>query len=76
MSGFVIEYNRITGERVVLEFPGSEGHREALLRRLKLERERSSLDWEIVSLNSDSIETVQKTHSRYFTGHNVSSLSA
>lgn len=76
MSGFVIEYNRITGDRLVTEFPGLNGHREALLQRLKLERERLSADWEIVSLNSDSIETVKKTHSRYFTGHNVRALSA
>jgi hypothetical protein len=68
MPGYVIEYNRITGDRHVTEFPGSTGHRKALLERLKLEKVRPSEDWEIVSLNSDSLETVKKTHSRYFTG--------
>lgn len=71
MPGFVIEYNRLTGDRHVTQFLGSNGHREALLERLKLEKIRPSEDWEIVSLNSDSIETVKKTHSRYFTGSQV-----
>lgn len=68
MAGYVIKYNRITGERIVKEFAGPQGHREALMLRLKMEKERESRDWEIVSLNSNSLETVQKTHSRYFTG--------
>jgi hypothetical protein len=76
MPGYVIEYNRITGDRHVTEFPGSTGHREALLERLRLEKVRPSEDWEIVSLNSDSLETVQKTHSRYFTGIQRSAMSA
>mgnify|MGYP001112112312 CR=1 FL=1 len=76
MPGYLIEYNRITGDRYVTEFPGTDGHRAALLERLKLEKVRPSRDWEIVSLNSDSLETVQKTHSRYFTGRQVSTLSA
>lgn len=66
MAGFVIEYNRLSGERRVHSFPGTEGHREALRRRLELESTRESEDWEIVSLNSDSIETVRRTHARYF----------
>jgi hypothetical protein len=76
MPGYVIEYNRITGDRTVLEFPGPSGHREALLARLRIEKERPSEDWEIVSLNSDSLETVKKTHSRYFTGKQVAQMSA
>lgn len=74
MPGFVIEYNRSSGERQVTEFPGSEGHREALRFRLKLEQERSSDEWEIVSLNSDSLETVHRTHSRYFSGRELAQL--
>jgi len=66
MSGFVIEYHRPTGARRVHEFLGVDGHREALLYRLKLERERLDVDWEIASLNSDSLDTLMKTHSRYF----------
>ncbi|MDQ1127547.1 hypothetical protein QE428_002580 [Microbacterium sp. SORGH_AS 505] len=72
MAGFVIEYNRRTGERRVHSFPGSEGHREALRRRLELEKVRSDFDWEIVSLNSDSIETVERTHARYFERNRLS----
>lgn len=66
MAGFVIEYNRLSGERRIHSFPGTQGHRDALRRRLELEATRESGDWEIVSLNSDSIETVRRTHARYF----------
>lgn len=76
MSGYVIEYNRLTGDRKVIEFQGAFGHRDALLARLRIEKERPSGDWEIVSLNSDSLETVKKTHSRYFTGKQVAAMSA
>jgi len=37
-----------------------------MLCRLKLEAERVDEDWEIASLNSDSIDTLMKTHARYF----------
>ncbi|RWZ79853.1 hypothetical protein [Glutamicibacter sp. HZAU] len=74
MAGFVIQYHRFSGDRIVKEFDGPEGSREALLERLKLETERPNSDWEIVSLNSDSLETIKKTHSRYFSGHTVSSM--
>ncbi|RAM37347.1 hypothetical protein [Arthrobacter globiformis] len=76
MPGFVIEYNRITGDHLVTEYSGADGHRAALLRRLELEKIRPSAEWEIVSLNSDSLDTVRKTHSRYFTGHAVHKMSA
>lgn len=66
MQGFTIEYHRPTGVARVHEFLGPQGHREATLLRLKLEKERVDLDWEIVALASDSLETVKKTHSRYF----------
>lgn len=71
MSGYVIEYNRATGDHEVTEFLGAQGHREALLFRLKRERERPSKEWEVVSLNSASLAQVRKTHSRYFTGRTV-----
>lgn len=76
MPGFVIEYNRLSGERRVTEFPGESGHRDALIRRLELERSRSSDDWEIASLNGDSLETVKKTHARYFEGRELLAFSA
>lgn len=71
MPGFVVEYNRATGDHHVTEFLGLDGHRAALKFRLERERDRPSDEWEIVSLNSDSLETVHRTHSRYFTGHAV-----
>ena len=66
MPGFLIEYNRRTGAVHVTEFPGAEGHRHALRERLKLEAEAVDPNMEIVSLVSDSEETIRKTHSRYF----------
>ncbi|MGN7969312.1 hypothetical protein [Microbacterium sp. 22296] len=66
MSGFLIEYHRPTGVNRVQEFRGADGPRRALLCRLELEAQRTDRNWEIVSLNSDSLETLQRTHSRYF----------
>lgn len=65
MTGFVIEYNRRTGESHVTTFPPGD-HRAALQHRLMLEDARVDPDMEIVSLVSDSLATVQRTHSRYF----------
>lgn len=76
MAGFVIQYHRSSGNRIVTEFEGVSGSRKALLERLRLERERPSNDWEIVSLNSDSLETIEMTHSRYFRGHSVTSMAS
>ncbi|ACZ30561.1 hypothetical protein Xcel_1531 [Xylanimonas cellulosilytica DSM 15894] len=63
MPSFVVEYNRRTGAVHVTEFATSG---EGVRRRLELERVRVNKDIEIVSLVSDSIETVRRTHSRYF----------
>lgn len=71
MSGFLIEYNRKSGDWRVTEFAGPEGHRLALLRRLELDQSRTDENWEYVSLNSDSLDTVKKTHSRYFEGREI-----
>ena len=71
MSGFLVEYNRKTRDWKVTEFPGATGHREALLMRLERERNRESDDWEIASLNSVSLETIKKTHARYFEGREL-----
>lgn len=73
MPGFVIEYNRRSRERRVTEFLGEQGHRQALLLRLKLEASRVDDSWEIASLNSDSLATVMKTHARYFEGSELQS---
>ena len=74
MPGFLIEYNRRTGDRRVREFPGKNGHREALHARFEAEERRPSNDWEVVSLNSGSLSAIRTTHSRYFSGQEVSSL--
>ena len=71
MPGYVIEFNRRTRTRRVTEF-GTP--REAMQHRLDLERERTDKDVEIVALISDSLETLQQTHSRYFTGGELATL--
>lgn len=71
MPGFVIEYNRKSRDYRVTTFDGEGGHREAFERRLLLEANRDDHDVEIVSLTSDSLDTVKKTHSRYFAGREL-----
>ncbi|KSZ58097.1 hypothetical protein D1O33_04295 [Rhodococcus rhodochrous] len=71
MTAFVIEYNRKTADRTVTSFPGVEGRRAAMRRRLELEKSRTDKDVEIVSLVSDSLETLRRTHSRYFQGREL-----
>lgn len=71
MPGFVVVYNRKSRNWSVTEFPGPDGHRKAMRRRLELERTRQDGDWEIASLNSDSLETVRRTHARYFEGEEI-----
>lgn len=71
MAGFVVVYNRKSRNWSVTEFLGPDGHREAFRRRLELERHRDSDDWEIASLNGDSLETVRRTHARYFEGREI-----
>ncbi len=70
MPSYVIEFNRRTRERRVQEF---HGHREAMECRLRLEAERVDTDVEIVMLISKSLETLGRTHSRYFTGRELTS---
>ncbi len=71
MLSFVIEFNRRTRERRVREFADS---REAIRLRLRLEAERTDHDIEIAALTSQSIEALQRTHSRYFTGKELASI--
>jgi hypothetical protein len=74
MSGFVIEYHRKSRDWRVTEFDGPQGYREALQRRLELEPLRATSEWEIVSLNSDSLATIRSTHARYFEGQELQSV--
>ena len=71
MPGYLVIYNRKSRDWSVQEFEGPDGHKLALLRRLELERDRTDEDVEIASLNSESLGTVKKTHSRYFEGREL-----
>ena len=71
MPGFVIEYNRRSRDYRVTTFEGEQGHRDAFDLRLRLEADRQDSNVEIVSLTSDSLDTVKKTHSRYFVGREL-----
>jgi hypothetical protein len=76
MPGFVVEYNRKSRDWRVTSFEGPDGHRAAMRRRIELEESRLDDDVEIVSLNSDSLETVRRTHARYFEGRELVDHSA
>lgn len=71
MPGFLIEFNRRTRERRVREFAD---HGEAMQLRLQLEATREDSDIEIAALISSSLETLQRTHSRYFTGKELAAI--
>lgn len=71
MAAFLIEYNRRTSDWSVTQFLSDTGHRDAIKLRFERERVRTDPDIEIVSLVSDSLETIKKTHSRYFTGREL-----
>lgn len=73
MAGYTIQYNKKTQERRVEVFHGDMGHREAMQRRLELEKLGLGENWEIVSLNADSLDSLRQSHSRYFHGQEVSS---
>jgi hypothetical protein len=65
MNYFLVTYNRRTGQHDVKQF-GME-RVNALRARFALEREHhGNPDIEIVVLGSDSLQTLEKTHPRYF----------
>lgn len=68
VQAFVIEFNRRTRTRRVRELDDA---RAAIQYRLQREGERSDPDVEIVALTSTSLESLQRTHSRYFTGEDI-----
>jgi len=72
MAGFAIQYNKRTQDRLIEVFEGENGHRAAMRRRLELEKQGLGEDWEIVSLNADSIASIRRSHSRYFHGRDIS----
>ena len=67
MSYFLIVYDRKSGTvKRLQEFPEDEG-RAALTERFRIESQNTNgNDLEVVVLGADSLETIQKTHSRYF----------
>jgi hypothetical protein len=68
MPAFVIEFDRKTRARRVHTFDNA---RDAIDFRLRLEGERTNHDVEIAALFSKSRETLERTHSRYFTGREL-----
>jgi len=65
VTSFVVEYNRRTGAVDVRAFDGVEGHRSAIKYRMIREADVSE-DVEVVALLSDSLDSIKRTHSRYF----------
>jgi len=74
MSGFVIDYNRRTGSCKVMEFEGRDGASKATQHRVKIEADNQDPDREIVSIASNSLASVKRTHSRYFMRDDQSAL--
>ncbi len=67
MSGFLLVYHRRSGRLETIEqFTGPTGAQDALRARISRESEIDDPDVEVVALNSDSEETLRRTHARYF----------
>lgn len=71
MPSYVIEFNRRTRVRRVTEFTGPSASRDAMHRRLELEHAGRAENVEVVALTSRSLESLKKTHARYFTGREL-----
>ncbi|WP_454301298.1 hypothetical protein [Salana multivorans] len=63
MASFVITYHRLSGHVGVETFTDSS---DAVDRQFELRDACTDPDVEIVTLTSESIETIRQTHSRYF----------
>lgn len=69
MRSFLIAYRRSAGRIVRLVGFGAGLHRDAIEACFDAEREfRDDRDVEVVVLHADSLETVKRTHGRYFLG--------
>lgn len=75
MSYFLIVYRRSDGKLLVLkEFPADQAD-IAQQQRFALERqEMNNNDVEVIVLGASSLESLQKTHSRYFKDLSFESL--
>lgn len=72
MVGMIIRYNRKTGDRIVREYPGSEGYLDAVNDfEFRMNIGKHQGDWELAVIGSDSFDSIRTTHSRYFTGHEI-----
>lgn len=79
MVGIMIRYNRRTGDRIVREYLGENGYKDAVRNRLFLRNasiSSSADDLETVVIGADSLATVKRTHSRYFSGRDITSAVA
>lgn len=63
MIDFLIEYHRPTGRLEITPFEDSMQATRECIRR---EQDRPDKDTEVVVILSDSLETLRRTHSRYF----------
>ncbi len=77
MEGILIKYNRKNGDRIVHEYKGLNGYVEAMKTKLFADSIASPQNnWEVVVIGSDSISTVERTHSRYFSGKDITSTNS
>lgn len=63
MTSFVIEYDRVSGNLCVTPFSDP---REASAERFRRNQNRASKNVEVVSVTTDSLESLKRSHSRYF----------
>ncbi|OHO63834.1 hypothetical protein [Corynebacterium sp. HMSC036D02] len=66
MAEFVIIYKRKSGESLIEQFSDST---EALKERLRREAAIDDPDIEIAHISAPSLESLKKSHSRYFMGN-------
>lgn len=72
MEGILIKYNRKNGERIIREYKGPDGYSNAMKTKFFADSiSNPQNDWEVVVIGSDSLSTVERTHSRYFSGRDV-----
>lgn len=65
LSSFIIIYNRKTGESLIEPISDST---QAINNRLRREAEIDDPDTEIAHISAPSLESLKKSHSRYFMG--------
>ena len=65
MTDFIITYKRRSGESFIKQFSDST---QALKERLRREAAIDDPDIEIAHISTPSLESLKKSHSRYFMG--------